>query len=680
MKKSATKEKVKTEKITSIAKFDVKKMNKRNILFFVLLSFLLYGKSISNNYSMDDEFVVKNNVQVQKGIKAIPEIFSSTYVIDNQKASYEYRPIVKIAFALEFQFFGANAHTSHFFNILLYAISMALLYSLLIKLLSGYNRIFPFLITLLFLIHPLHSEVVLSLKNRDVILSFLGCILALKYYLKYVEENKIYQLLLGSVFVLFSLLSKKDSMTFFVIIPFTIWFFKNCSFKKIAGIFVSYVLPIFVFSMLAVHAAHSSKKIIVGGISLTNENGIARKFLQWENPLFIHTSVLERIPTGLYSIYFYLKMFLIPHPLISYYGYNQVPIADWRNPIVWIVTILLAFVVYYVIKNIKTKSIIVFGSVFFLVAISMFTNIVVPVVGIVAERFEYIPSLGLCFIAAWVLLKLFKISYENDEKKFPSLSNSFIITIVLITIVYGGRSFARIPAWKDSYTLYATDVNNATESAHTNSLIAAASVQKVKENPNMSIDEKRFHIANAVKYYGESIRIIPTYASSLNNLGMLYYTYYNKPEVSIPYLKKAISLDTNYVEAYFNLATCEAKTNNKVEAERLYLKLISIDPKFMEVYSSLSAMYAEDKKYNKILELNQNAIKKGIVGDVLQINIGNVYFMQGDTVNALPFLEKGVELNPNNRFLNSFLANYFKDKGDLEKANHYYDLMGSSSH
>ena len=474
-------------------------------------------------------------------------------------------------------------------------------------------------------------------------------------------------------------MSKKDSMTFFAVIPFTMWFFKDASIKKIGLIFLSFLFPRFVFNLASKHAMFLAKKVMIGAVSMTNENGITRKFQLWENPFYHGSTFFERIPTGFYCIYFYLKMFFIPHPLISYYGYNQIPIAHWSDPIVWIVIILLCLAGYYIVRNFKSKNIVVYGISYFLITISMFTNVLVPVVGIVGERFSYIPSLGLCIVAVWGLLKFFKVSLKNSDFKFPPLSNAFVVVVVLITLVYGGRSFARIPAWKDSYTLYATDIVNATESAHENSLIAAASVQKVKESPGMSIEEKRFYVSNAVKYYQEAIRIIPTYTSSLNNLGMLYYTYYNKPEVSIPYLKKAITLDTNYVEAYFNLATCEAKSGKKVDAEKHYLKLLSIDPKFMEGYVSLSAMYAEDKQYGKILKINQNAINNGIVADILPINIGNVYYMQGDTLKAVSYLEKGIEINPNNRFLNSYLANYYKDKGDLDKANHYYDLMGRST-
>ena len=117
-----------------------------------------------------------------------------------------------------------------------------------------------------------------------------------------------------------------------------------------------------------------------------------------------------------------------------------------------------------------------------------------------------------------------------------------------------------------------------------------------------------------------------------------------------------------------------------MDAKKHFLKSLEIDPNFISTYYSLSSMLAEQKKYDEILELNQKAINKGIKADVIYVNIGNVYFMKGDTISALPYFEQCIQLNSNNKFLNSFLANYYKEKGDLEKANKYYDLMGKSTH
>jgi Tfp pilus assembly protein PilF len=663
MKKRNSKEKHSAEKSVGGNVLTEKKRNRRIILFLLFGTFLLYGKSILNNYSMDDEFVVRNNKQVQKGIKAIPEIFRTTYVVDNQKASYEYRPVVKAVFALEVQFFGANPHISHFFNILLYALSLVLLYFVLLRLLPGYHYLLPFLVTVLFMVHPLHTEVVLSLKNRDVILSFLGCLLALRAYLKYADTGKLLHLFIGALFILFALLSKKDSMTYFAVIPLTLWFFRNIPFRKIGVILLSYLVPVVTLKLLTIRIHHD----------------VVRNFLLWENPLYIHSTVLQRIPTGLYDIYFYLAKFIVPYPLISYYGYNQVPIADWSYPVVWIVLAGLVVTGWYVVKNILPRKLEVYAILYFLVTISMFTNVLIPVVGIVAERFAYIPSLGLCLLAVLLLLKVFKVPYEDKSFSFSSLKGRFSMVFGLVMLIFSVMCFTRIPDWKTTYSLYYADVQHATESAHANSLIAAASIQEIKEHPKMSVAEKRKHVDNAEKYYLESLRIIPDYISSLNNLGMIYFTYHNQPEKAIPYLEKAVELDTNYVEAYFNLAICEAKMKEYDLSEKHFLKTIQLDKNFIGTYFSLSNVYAEQEKYDKILELNQKAIDQGVKADILHINIGNVWYQRGDTARAVPYLEQAIGLNPNNRSLNTFLANYYKDKGDLEKANKYYDLMRSSA-
>ena len=88
MKKGKEKEKTKSEKIADKIVFSEKKLNRRIIFFFVFLCFLIYGKSIKNDYSMDDEFVIRNNQQVQRGIEAIPEIMELKLKVIANVSSY----------------------------------------------------------------------------------------------------------------------------------------------------------------------------------------------------------------------------------------------------------------------------------------------------------------------------------------------------------------------------------------------------------------------------------------------------------------------------------------------------------------------------------------------------------------------------------------------------------------
>jgi len=634
------------------------KIFRKCILLIFALCFLVYGKSIRNGYGMDDEYVVKDNKQVQQGIKAIPEILRSTYSNDG-KQKFEYRPLVKVTYAIEYQLFGKNLPVSHTVNILFYAFCIIVLFVILLKLFPNYHYFFSLAVVLLFLVHPLHSEVVLSLKNRDGLLSCLNCFLALLFCIRYADNYKIINLVWGGLFMLLAMLSKKDAMPFYAIIPFTLWYFRNISFKKILN--VLFFLAIFsIVFVLAEKAVDVNK---------------ARTMLFWENPLFIDSTFIGRIPQGFYSIYFYLKMFLIPNPLLCYYGYDQVPIVGWSHPVVLIMIAIIGYLLFLIIKNFKSRTVWVYSLIYFFITISLFLNIVLPVVGIVGERFAFIPSVGLCILTVYLLFHYLKVPLNNPNLKLKRLNANFLAVLFLFLIAGGIRSFARNSAWKDAYTLYKTDAAAGTESAHIHSLLASLDIKKVQENPRMSMNEKRNLIHEAEEHYLEAIRILPDYTASHNNLGMVYFTYLKNNEKALIHYKRALELDPNYVEASFNIASCYASLKQYDLAEKYYLRTIQLDPNFKNTYQSLSALYAMQHREKEIIELNQNAINKGINYDGLYINIGNVYYMAGDTAKALPYLEKAIELNSNNKNLNSFLAQYYQNKGNTTKASHYLELI-----
>jgi tetratricopeptide (TPR) repeat protein len=110
-----------------------------------------------------------------------------------------------------------------------------------------------------------------------------------------------------------------------------------------------------------------------------------------------------------------------------------------------------------------------------------------------------------------------------------------------------------------------------------------------------------------------------------------------------------------------------------------YLNYDERSIEFINSYYSLSNMFAFNKQYDKIITLNTSAIEKELNSDIPYINIGNVYFMQGDTLKALPYLENAIAHNWNNRFLNTFLSDYYKKSGDEKKSTYYYNLMTKSS-
>ena len=156
--------------------------NTQRIILLAIV-FMFYGNTLRNGYALDDYIVTEKENITTQGIKAIPKILKSYYVDRSEDVKFDYRPIVKVSYAIEHELFGVNTGVSHFFNLTFYLGCLYLLYSVLLLLLSDYNKTLVFYCVALFAIMPIHSEVVASLKNRDILLCFMFCMIGFKNFI-----------------------------------------------------------------------------------------------------------------------------------------------------------------------------------------------------------------------------------------------------------------------------------------------------------------------------------------------------------------------------------------------------------------------------------------------------------------------------------------------------------------
>ncbi|MDD2634671.1 MAG: hypothetical protein PHW82_04155 [Bacteroidales bacterium] len=211
----------------------VNNKNKNIVFYYIIISiigFVLYGQSIQNTFNIDDDYVYENHVLVEQGIRGIPEIFKSRYNTKDEQY-FGYRPLTIAIYAIEYEIFGSNPHTAHFFNIIYYIISCLLLFYFLQKLLK---RKFPnlslwisFLIVLIFQTHAIHTEVVLSLKNREEIMSLIFGLISSIYALKFYDTKKIWTIIIAVMSLSLAFLAKESAIVFIALIPLSIIFFKT---------------------------------------------------------------------------------------------------------------------------------------------------------------------------------------------------------------------------------------------------------------------------------------------------------------------------------------------------------------------------------------------------------------------------------------------------------------------
>ena len=155
-------------------------MNKKTVATYGWLryavaafAFLLYVNSISYEYTMDDDIFFLKHTSVRKGFSGMGEIWSygSMEKFDNTQGVQAYRPILLVVFAVEKELFGFNPAVSHFINVALYVLIALALYRVLRLLLRDVHPYIIALVTVCFIAHPLHTEVVASVKSRDELLA-----------------------------------------------------------------------------------------------------------------------------------------------------------------------------------------------------------------------------------------------------------------------------------------------------------------------------------------------------------------------------------------------------------------------------------------------------------------------------------------------------------------------------
>jgi tetratricopeptide (TPR) repeat protein len=684
------------------------------VLVVVIFSFMLYGNGISNGYSLDDEFVLHNDSIVKKGISGIPKLFKLRYAWD-QKGSYGYRPVVKASFAVEYQFLGKTPHTGHVVNILLYALLCIFIFYFMRRLL--YERVsdmFLFVMLAIFITHPLHTEVVDSLKNRDALLSFLFGLFSSYCFIRGFDGKNIIIKLLwiagGCLSLQLGILSKPDAYIFAAITPLILYFFDKSEWKN--ALITSLILCLtywIILKILNVHIFMFSGYVVISSILVIGSLLYRTRFERWkkvmaclvfmataffllalvqrhilprsnyhrtfifiEEPL-MGTHWYQRIALGFSSLWFYIQKLIFPLNMICYYGYDEFhPFPSWISFDVIMGIIVAGGLLYLIYKNFKNKNGLLFTFLFFGGTMATFLNVLQVGPGIVAERFMLVPSLGFALLVAYLLYYVFKLDLKF--RPTSSKTTSLYMVVGIACLIYSARTIARNPDWKSHLSIYEHDGKIAIRSAKLQSLLGSSYIQHVQESPNMPPDEKAKYYQLGEKAYLNSIAVYPEYATSLNNLGMIQFSYYKNYDKAMEYFMQALKCDTTYTEALFNIGATYQLTGKNDLAEYYFLKAIKVNPQYFNTYIYLSRLYFTEGKLDKVLQFNQDAIDNGHLSDVVYVNMGNVYLFRKDTATAAEYLEKAVSYYKLNYNLCSFLANYYSRHRDMQKAQYYGNL------
>jgi protein O-mannosyl-transferase len=565
-------------------------------ILIVLVSGIFYANTYNNEYALDDDIIMRENMYVQEGIPGIGDIMSndaykSYYAsmgVEQQLEGGRYRPLSIVTFAIEQQIFGecygdratevrdsvffiqrkrdslnsalgsaavdqayyrlmgekntltteikksnlAIAPVRHAFQVFWFALSMVVLLWFLRECIFRSNTDIAFLAALLFAIHPIHTEVIANVKSRDEIFSLMFICLTFIFYLRYDLKKNNTNLALLICSFLGALLSKEYGVMLFILLPLFAVVYRKRTLS-------SQLAPMLaVVGVLVFYFGLRAAFIPHAQVNKSTQDPL--------NDPYLYANAEQRLASILNRLDDYLYLLIFPKELAADYSYQHFPYSRFSNFSVWVsvfVNIGLAFLALYFLAK---RHIMGFALAFYFAFFILINNVFFDIGATMGERLIYHSSLGFCMALAWLIIKglekVFPARAENNTDAFGAPRSAFApqaIALTLIFLLLAAPAFVqtvnRNAEWKNDFTLFTTDVKTHPNSALTNGNAGARYMDK------------------GLTYVGRDTMIND---SLIKGYGRDTVKLHRYADTAIVYLRKATQLHKKYVNGFLNLGLC----------------------------------------------------------------------------------------------------------------------------
>lgn len=596
-------------------------------LILVILGFILYSNSFTNEYALDDGIVIQKNDYVQRGVRGIPKILT-TDAYDSfyrqmhakqQLSGGRYRPLSVVTFAIEQELFGSKekekpvedaAFIRHVLNVVLYILSILVLLYFLRNFIFKNDPLTAFIACLIFLIHPIHTEVVANVKSRDEILSFLFIVLTFIAMLRYHESKEKKQLFYGMVFYFLAFLSKEYAITLLLLIPMVLYIVKGSTIKESIISTIPFILVAAIYLFIR--------------FSIVGKGGVVENPDVLNNP-FKFATIQEEWATKIEILNHYLRLLFYPNPLSSDYSYNTIPYTNFSNGLVWMsIMVHLSMITATIILFFK-RNILSFALAFYLLHLFLVSNFLMDLGATMGERLVYHSSLGFAIMIAiptvWFLKK---IKQTNTKISIGIALGILVISWCTVVII------KRNAQWKNDTSLFIADAQTVPNSALVNGNAGKAYID-LSEKPENKSQEKEL-IIKAIYHLSKSVSIHKEYVNGYLNIGVAYFklkdydkaranwdiakkiypnnpflknnlklmgtVYFNdamnmgskRPLEALKLLEKALEVDPNNSDYWYNLGGVSYTVGDFEKAREAWTKTLLLNPNNQEAKQGMSAL------------------------------------------------------------------------------------------
>jgi Flp pilus assembly protein TadD len=530
----------------------------------VALTVLVYSSVGSFGFvNFDDSRYVYENQQVKRGLtwSGVEWAFTTGHAAN-------WHPITWLSHMLDVQLFGLNPGASHYANLTLHVINTLLLYGLLYVLTGASGR--SAMVAALFAIHPLHVESVVWISERKDVLSTFFFLMTLFAYTRYTRSPGIGNYVVVLVMMAFGLMTKPMLVTLpFVLLLLDLWPLNrinatNWTWSLVNRLVVEKI-PFFLLVLISSFITFQVQK--EGGAVVSLDNA----------------SLILRLSNSMYSYNAYVGKMFWPVELAVLYPYPEsIPFSK-----AFFSGLLLLFMSLAVILGFRRYPYLSIGWFWFL-------GVTVPVIGIVqvgsqsmADRYTYIPLIGLFVIIIWGGHDLFG---GKSAKRVPLVT---LCSVMLVAL--GVMGWMQTQHWESSETLWrhALAVTSGNFRAH-NKL-------------GMLLADKG-HQLEAAQHYKKALRIKPHFAFAHNNLGNSLAALGRLNEAEISY-RQALAYDSNSAPAHNGLGSVLDDMDEVDQAIIEYNESLKLDPEYAAAYNNLAAAMAKQGRVDDAIAEMQRALQ-----------------------------------------------------------------------
>ncbi len=519
-------------------------MKSKIVLLFILIGFLLYANTFNNRMFWDDDDIILNNQFVHNF--DLPKFFSENQIAGAGLVSNYWRPLLLTVFAIEWQMWGPDPFGYHLINLLFHLANTVLLYSITVKLFR--KHLLSFLVSLVFLIHPLQTEAVTYVSGLADPLSTFFMFLGIIWYFKYRDlnrptiKNKYFRYTIGSYIL--ALLSKDTAVIMPAMLLVADFFFlpREWAIKQRLVKVAKAIWPFFVMAGLYLLLRATA-------LNFQNTFNVYGEENLFTESLWIRVLTFFRAMTEYWQLLFWPthqhmeRSFDIPHSLFL--------------PDVLFGGVLTVTLIVLGIYSIKKYPVVSFGIFWFFARLFPNSNLLFPNSGLIYEHWMYVPMIGIFTSVIWGFMRF---AESLNEKMTNSIFSQYdytkiaIACLVLYMLPLSAKTIARNNDWQDPITFY---------------------------------EQTRI-------YAPDSYRVN-------NNLAMAYADA-GQHDQAISIYEQAIASNPEAAVAYHNLANSYRDTGQKDLAVKNYELAISKDPDFLFSYNGLAQFYLDEKNYDKAIE------------------------------------------------------------------------------